>query len=45
MKVELTIKAGWNETIVKIEGATIEVERVVEAIKSAFRSDLYTEIK
>ncbi|KKN74242.1 hypothetical protein LCGC14_0393280 [marine sediment metagenome] len=45
MKVELTIKAGWSETKVVVEGTRYQVEKIIEAIKEAFKDELHTEIR
>jgi len=45
MKIALTIKEGWAETKVILDGDKGHVEKVVEAIKQAFKTEPYTEIK
>ena len=45
MKVELEVTQAWASTEVIIEGYKIHVEKIVQAIKDAFKDDTFAEIK
>jgi len=45
MKVELTIKQCGAETDIILRGNKSHIEKIVEAIKEAFKDELHAEIK